>query len=295
MIHRFAKLPASLEGKARTVRLGPDRSIPALLVHPNWIDPVPTVLWMHGRTAHKELDAGRYVRWMKAGIAACAIDAPAHGERADPTRQSGRDTLGLLAELIPEIDAVVESLADPIWQNVFDLDRLGIGGMSLGGMATLRRLCDPHPFLCAAVESTTGDLAAFYTQANTATHSPDKLAPLDPARHLAGFKPLPLLALHSEADRLIPFPLQQAFLDRLRAHYTAQGADPGLIELHTWPTTGAPHEHSGFGRVGNEAKNLQTEFLVKALLGRPQGRKISSEPPSAGSTPTAPAIPPSRP
>ncbi|MCC6322383.1 MAG: alpha/beta fold hydrolase [Phycisphaerales bacterium] len=271
MLDRFAKLPSSLDGKARTVRLGGAGDIPALLIHPDWISCVPTVVWMHGRTANKELDAGRYVRWMKAGFAACAIDLPGHGERKDARADAPGEALGVLAAMITEIDHIVEALADPVWQNVFDLDRLGIGGMSLGGMATLRRLCapPPHPFKCAAVESTTGDLTGLYRPDGPrpwgTSYPLEQIAPLDPLQHIEGFRPIPLLALHSEADRIIPIGLQRGFLDRLRTRYTAQNADPALITLHTWPTTGAPEEHSGFGRHGNEAKNLQTEFLARHL------------------------------
>lgn len=275
MIDRFARLPSSLTDRARTVRLGRHGQIPALLIHPNWIDPAPTMLWMHGRTVNKELDAGRYVRWMKEGIAACAIDLPGHGERSDDRAASRLHTLEILAETLPEIDEVIESLADPVWQNVFDLDRLGIGGMSLGGMASLRRLCDPHPFIAAAVEGTTGNIAGLYTPADASSSAPlpgddarwptavtaDQVRRLDPAANLTSFAPIPLLALHSEADRIVPIHLQRGFVDNLRAHYTARGADPALIQLHTWPTTGAPDEHAGFGRFGNDAKNLQTAFL----------------------------------
>ncbi len=272
MTPRFAKLPASLDGKARIVRLGPGGAIPAMLVHPNWIDSVPTVVWLHGRTAHKELDAGRYIRWMKSGIAACAIDLPGHGERRDARADDPGRSLEVLDSAVPEIDRVIESLADPVWQNVFDLDRLGLGGMSLGGMATLRRLCDPHPFLCAAVEATTGDLAALYAPDGArpwgVSHDPGRIGPLDPVAHLAGFRPIPLLALHTEADRIVPVALQRGFIDRLRAHYADRQADPAMVEFHTWPETGAPEEHSGFGRFGNDAKNLQTRFLERHLTGR---------------------------
>ena len=42
--------------------------------------------------------------------------------------------------------------------------------------------------------------------------------------------------------------------------------DPSLIELKTWPTTGAPNEHIGFGRFSNDAKNAQTDFLRRHLM-----------------------------
>jgi dienelactone hydrolase len=288
MLDRFAKLPASLRDHARTVMLpvGGVPTIPALMCHPDWLTPAPTMLWMHGRTANKELDSGRYIRWLKHGIAAVAIDIPSHGERAPkpgqpavpkstPRSAPGADSLGapatlaILSELISEIDHVVESLADPVWQNVFDLDRLGIGGMSLGGMAALRRLCDPHDFTCAAVECTTGDLWSLYREDGPRpwgqTFPEPLIAPMDALRHLETFRPIPLLALHCEADRIIPWPIQQRFLDRLRDHYVAKRADPTLVRVRTWPSTGAPEEHSGFGRHGNEAKNEQTNFLSSVL------------------------------
>jgi alpha-beta hydrolase superfamily lysophospholipase len=268
---RFAKLPTSLAERSRTVRLNPG-NIPALLCHPDWLTPVPTVIWMHGRTANKELDSGRYIRWLKAGIAAVAIDLPGHGERADAHLEGTSQTLDILARTIREIDLVVEALADPIWQGVFDLDRLALGGMSLGGMATLRRLCDPHDFTCAAVECTTGDLWSLYRPEGPRPwgqiFTEGAVAPLDPLRHMATFRPIPLLSLHSEADRIVPWRIQQNYLSQLRAHYAARGADPNLIQQTTWPATGAPEEHSGFGRMSNEAKNVQTEFLHTNLLAK---------------------------
>lgn len=276
MIDRFSKLPASLAEKSHTVRLQPG-DIPALLCHPDWLTPAPTMIWMHGRTAHKELDSGRYSRWLKAGIAAVAIDLPGHGERADARGrgeglEGAPETLAVLGEMIGELDVIVEALADPVWQGVFDLDRLGIGGMSLGGMAALRRLCDPHEFRCAAVECTTGDLWSLYRPEGPRpwgqTFEAALVAPLDPMPHLQTFRPLPIIALHSEADRIVPWTIQRGFLEALRRQYAVAGADPNLVQWKTWPTTGAPEEHSGFGRVSNEAKNAQTEFLA-AKIGAP--------------------------
>jgi fermentation-respiration switch protein FrsA (DUF1100 family) len=145
--------------------------------------------------------------------------------------------------------------------------------MSAGGMVALRRLCDANPFRCAAVESTTGWLHELYFpslfpgHALAAPHRPEIVQPLDPMAHLDGFRPVPLLALHSEADEIVPVSGMRAFLDALGDRYRRQGAEAGLIELRTWPTTGAPSEHSGFGKVAAEAKTVQTEFLLKRLVG----------------------------
>lgn len=217
---------------------------------------------MHGRTVTKEIDPGRYLRWLRAGIATCAIDLPGHGERLDPALQSPDRTLFVVGQAIGEIDHVIEDLAHPRFAGAFDLDRAGIGGMSAGGMASLRRLCDPHPFVAAAVESTAGDFSAMqYLK----SFPPDLVASLDPIRHLADWRPIPFLALHSEADEWVPVRAIRAFVETLNRHYEASGADPDLARLVTWPTTGAPHEHAGFGRVSNDAKSLQTDFFSAAL------------------------------
>lgn len=278
MIDRFLQLPQSLAQRSRVVRLAEDlvvnpdgsRGIPALLCHPDWVSPAPFVLWMHGRTAYKELDSGRYSRLLRAGIAAVAIDLPGHGQRRDGRADEGVHTLEVMEQALPEVDRVLEVLADPIWQGVFDLDRVALGGMSLGGMITLRRLCDPNTFVCASVESSSGDLWSLYDQTIGTrpwgiSYPAERVAPLDPSQHLAGFRPLPLLALHSRADEIVPWRVQQGFLERLRTRYAEIGADPDLVQSRTWESTGAPQEHSGFGRVASEAKTVQNDFLAATL------------------------------
>jgi alpha-beta hydrolase superfamily lysophospholipase len=233
---------------------------------------------MHGRTVSKELDPGRYLRWIRAGIAAVALDLPGHGDRLDPDLQRPQRTLDVLDQMTREIDPVFDALASPDFANVLDLDRCGIGGMSAGGMATLRRLCDGHDFIAAAVECTTGWLERLYFPADGRTpwgvsHDRPRVMALDAMSHLSTFRPIPLLALHATTDQVVPFQTQQAFVDSLRTHYAHQGADPNTVRLHSWESTGAPSEHAGFGRFANDAKNLQVDFLAAAL---------SATPPSAG-------------
>jgi len=254
-------MPASLLRQSRFVTLGADR-IPALLAHPDWERPAPVVLWMHGRTAYKELDPGRYLRWLRSGVAACSIDLPGHGERRDDAMQGPDATLRVVEQAIGEIDRVIEALADPGFESVFDLDRMGVGGMSAGGMAALRRCCDPHEFRCVAVESTMADFA----RAGFADRAPSGLVErLDPMRHLEGWRPIPALALHSEADAWAPVASVRSFFEALEQRF---GGDVEM-SLVTWPKTNAPHEHAGFGRVANEAKDIQTAFLTRHLVERP--------------------------
>lgn len=274
VIERFAKLPQSLQACARLERLGRSQT-PALLVHPDWSTPCPVVLWMHGRTAHKELDSGRYLRWMRAagagtpGIAACALDLPGHGARFDRELQRPERTLDVLEQMLDEVDQVVEALAEPRFGHAFDLDRMAIGGMSAGGMVTLRRLCDQHEFVCASVEGTTGCLTRLYSDGGPwkVDHHEDQIARLDSESRIGSWRALPLLALHAEEDQIVPVDLQRRFIGGLQKHYADSGADPTLARLVTFGHTGAPQEHAGFGRHGNDAKNAQTEFFARHLLG----------------------------
>ena len=112
MIERFAQFPNALAVRCRVARFG---DVPVLLAHPDWDSCVPVVLWLHGRTANKELDPGRYLRWIRAGFAACAIDLPGHGERSVAAMQDPDATPDVLAQAVGEIDGVVEQLADRAW------------------------------------------------------------------------------------------------------------------------------------------------------------------------------------
>lgn len=262
----YEALPKSLRDHATIARLGD--GVPALLTHPDGASRVPFVLWMHGRTAYKELDPGRYTRWLRAGIAACAIDLPGHGERLDERLHQPEASLGVIERAVAEVDGVIGSL-DP---TLYDLDRAAVGGMSMGGMVTLRRLCQPHAFRAAAVEGTTGDLERLYFPPPgdhaapwPVAHDPGAVRRVSAAANLDGFAPLPLLVLHSEADAIVPWPTQRGFLDGLRGHYARRHADPAWIEVMTWAETGAPFEHVGFGRFSNDAKAAQVGFLARTL------------------------------
>lgn len=266
-------LPSALASRTRFVRLGRAR-VPALLAHPDWASRVPVMVWMHGRTADKTLDNGRYLRWIRAGFAACALDLPGHGERvgdAGPAGDSGLQSPArihdAIARMVDELNDVIEALRADQYAPHFDTTRLGLGGMSAGGVTTLRRLTIPgHPFIAGAIESAAGDLARLYTTPGWPRPDPAAIAHLDPLAHVGDFTPLPLLALHSESDRLVPIQCLRTFWTALEHHYRARAAPPEWLMLKTWPETGAPDEHSGFGRVAAEAKTVQTEFLTKWLV-----------------------------
>ena len=275
MLPRFSQLPQALRAQSINEHLAQGQTpfgeaIPALLAHPEegWNEsgatpsPAPVVIWMHGRTVSKELDPGRYLRWMRAGIATCAIDLPGHGERTIAGWQDADHTLQIAEQASIEIDYIIEALADPRFNHAFDLDRMAIGGMSAGGIVALHRLCREHPFVCAAVEATAGN---FGPMKGRPFYVPSRVEHVEPIRHIDRWRPIPFLALHSESDEWIPVSCITSFTDALRERYQSLDADPEMIRVKTWETTGAPYEHYGFGRVSNEAKNLQTSFFSETF------------------------------
>jgi alpha-beta hydrolase superfamily lysophospholipase len=257
-----AELPVSVREKSRVELLA---NVPALVVHPaicalgEWHgDRAPALIWMHGRTAHKELDAGRYLRLVRAGIASVALDLPGHGARFDQAMHNPERTLDCVEQMASEIDGVVEAMRATQW---FDMTRLAIGGMSAGGMATLVRLCTPHQFRAACVECTTG---SFAWQRHRAMFEAQRAQRLDPIQHLDQWRALPLLVLHNTDDEWVAVEGQREFVKALRTRASADHATD-LITMHEYAQTGAPHEHAGFGKFSSDAKDRQTQFLVRHL------------------------------
>ncbi len=258
----LGQFPRSLQAHSRWIRVG---DVPCVCVHPHldgtapgsaWpTAPMPTILWLHGRTACKELDPGRYQRHLAAGIASIAIDLPGHGERTIESMQEPGSLADVIEQCLAEIDAVADwaqhtGFADPsAW---------AIGGMSAGGMVAACRLCGPHRFCALIMESSTGDLLSL---PGAGDRGGLRLAALNPIDHLESWRSIPVLALHSERDRIVPIGGMRRFMEALKR----RASDPSQITLHAWPSTGAPDEHAGFGRVAPEAKSMGTVFLQRVF------------------------------
>ena len=229
-----------------------------MLVHPNRESarPVPVVIWMHGRTGRKELDPGRYLRLMRSGIGVCAVDLPAHGERFDAELQEPSRTLDVIVQMINEIDQLVDELLET---GLFDRHRLGIGGMSAGGMAATARLCREHPFRCASVEAATGSCAPQRRREMFRGRQDDLIERLNPIANVEHWREIPFQAIHARLDSWVSFEGQAAFIEELQWHY----ADPELVEFVTYERTGAPFEHAGFGKMAADAKERQRAFFAR--------------------------------
>ncbi len=249
---RYGPLPSAII--ANTVWTTICDNIPVMLIHPDRATnkPAPLVLWMHGRTVQKEIDPGRYLRLMRAGIAVCAIDLPGHGERYDEKLQSPDHIYQVISKMTDEIDGIVSELQQ--LQKFSITTKIGIGGMSGGGMVTLARLCKPHNFTCASVEATTGSWQS--------EHFPPEASTRNPIENLNLWPEIPFQAFHARHDEWVKIETQRKFITALKTHYQ----NPNLIEFIEYDRTGAPNEHAGFGRFAADAKNAQRDFFVKHLL-----------------------------
>ncbi len=280
MDDRMVGFPTALRRVTRFERLAAsttpfsDGGPPALLAHPDpalasgegAIAPAPVALWLHGRTVTKELDPGRYLRWTKLGIATCALDLPDHGERGAGVDFERVSTLAMAAQIAEELPRVIEDLAHERFRGAFDTSRIALGGMSAGGMCALAAMtadAPPASVRCVVCEAATGDFAALPRRG---PDDEDLAARLDPLTRTERWpRGVPLLAVHSTHDEMVPVAGMRRFVARLREVLAARGEDPDLATLREWPETGAPREHVGFGRVTNDVKNLENTLLVEHL------------------------------
>lgn len=191
-----------------------DRVPMRLLLPAEGDGPFPLVLFQHGAGGSKDAD---YIDltvapWVRAGAAVASIDFPLFGERF-----SGKLTERLLTDMleqraegrVPEdrvwrefvVQAVHDlrrSLGALAQQPEVDADRCVYGAYSLGAMVGAVFLAhDPRPR--AAVLAVGGG-----------GFGP---ADVDPARHIGGFAPRPLLLVNATRDERVPRASSEALFD----------------------------------------------------------------------------------
>ena len=231
--------------------------IPTLLVRQD-NQPRPFIVWLHGRTADKELDPGRYLRYVRRGINVCAVDLPGHGERFVSALQEPEQILEVLQAMVGEIDDLLDGLSG---LGGFDMNKAAIGGMSAGGIASTIRLLRSHTFKAVVLEASMGSWGEQRDHPMFSGLSEEQFNALNPAENLEEWSNIPLLAFHNRHDQWIPYTAQSAFIHALQHRYE----DPDLIELVSFDHTGAPHEHMGFGRQSAFVKEVQVEFVARHL------------------------------
>ena len=231
--------------------------MPTLLVRQDE-QPRPFILWLHGRTADKELDSGRYLRYVRRGINVCAVDLPGHGERFVSELQEPQRILEVIQTMVGELDGLLEGLGGI---DGFNMNKAAIGGMSAGGIASILRLLRSHPFKVVVLEASMGSWGEKRDHPMFSGLSEEQFDALNPVENLDTWSNIPLLAFHNRHDQWIPYSAQSAFIQALKHRYD----DPNLVELVSFDHTGAPNEHMGFGRQSAFVKEVQVEFVARHL------------------------------
>lgn len=251
MTEKFESLPSRLKAVSSLQTIN---DVPCLIVKED-DTPRPFLFWIHGRTAYKEIDPGRYLRCIRSGINVCAVDLPGHGERLEPELQGANRILPVMMQMVSEIDGVLAGLSEV---GGFDMTRAALGGMSAGGMASIQRCLQTHPFKALILEATCGDWSFLRNKPMCAGLCDEAFHEINPVEHLGNWMCIPALAFHSKKDEWIPFDAAESFLHSLRMHCGSE-AD---IEMVSFESTGAPFEHVGFGRQSPKVKEMQVEFLL---------------------------------
>lgn len=97
--------------------------------------PIPTVLFYHGWTSHKESVLVHGYELAKRGIRAILPEAYMHGERFDPNHSLNDNTIfwQVVFHNLQEVQMIRDHYLE---QNLSDPDRFGISGLSMGGITT---------------------------------------------------------------------------------------------------------------------------------------------------------------
>jgi len=255
MTRRFDTLPSKLRECSFELEIA---GVPCLLARQDE-SPRPFLLWIHGRTADKELDPGRYLRCVRRGLHVCAVDLPGHGQRFDETLQGADRILDVILQMASEIDNILNGLEEI---GGFDVSNAAIGGMSAGGFAAITRLLSDHPFRATVLEATGGDWTHLRSLPICKGLSQEEFDIVNPMNSIQTWRDIPVIAFHSRHDEWIPFATEAAFIEALRIQSSASSD----IELVAFDRTGAPEEHMGFGRESAFVKEVQIDFLARHLL-----------------------------
>lgn len=219
---------------------------------------LPTIFFYHGFTSSKEIYAYFGYLLAQQGFRVILPDAPLHGARADG------DEVRLMASFWDILQNNVNELATLkeffVNRGLADASRLGVGGVSMGGMTTMASLVR-FPWIKAAaclmgsgyfdVLSThlfPGYDAGDSAQREAFRHAHASLLSWDICGKTSQLAERPLFVWHGEEDDVVPFCESQ----RLRDEMKASGNDVNLTFL---AEPGAKH------RVSVHAASEATDFF----------------------------------
>ncbi|HEY1388652.1 MAG TPA: alpha/beta hydrolase [Ktedonobacterales bacterium] len=210
-------------------------SVPALLVFRDAIQPCVergTMLFYHGFGGNKEKIEAHLASLAQAGFLAIGLDAVGHGQRRFPhfaevfnderwarePEATEADYLAIVRQTAGEAHLIIDELYARGWARP---DRLGIGGVSMGGEITYAAIVD-EPRLSVATPI---------------LGSPEweLLWPESPHRHVERFFPVALFSQAAEKDEAVPARYIRAFHERLAPLYATA---PERLRYLEYPDVG---------------------------------------------------------
>jgi pimeloyl-ACP methyl ester carboxylesterase len=210
-------------------------SVPALLAFHGAIQTCAergTMLFYHGFGGNKEKVDAHLVALAQPGFLVIGLDAVGHGQRRFPQfsemfsderwakepEVTEADYLTIVRQTAGEVPQIIDVLCSRSWAHP---DRVGIGGVSMGGEITYAAIVD-EPRLRVATPI---------------VGSPEWELPLteSPHRHAERFFPVALFSQAAEKDEAVPARFIRAFHERLTPLYVTA---PDRLRYLEYPDVG---------------------------------------------------------
>jgi len=238
-------------------------NIPFITVYEKYAKNCPVVFYMHGFTSKKEKDLNIGYELAMRGFVSVHIDARQHGERISPELARGSEELK--AKLFFDIvtgtaDDVSEVITYLSKDHRIDIERLGMGGISMGGFITYCLLTRDKRIKAACPMIGTPAWEDFVTfnknNLNDVDHEPiiNFVKEIDPIANYKAMYPAALLIQNGKIDPLVPYNGSEKLYNLLQPLYKCTTA-----KLEYCPYDGIGHD------VTETMRQRLYNFFVKHL------------------------------
>jgi dienelactone hydrolase len=217
----------------------PSRTLVTAIYRPNGSGPFPLIMFSHGLSGHPEKFTKLLSVWANAGYVVVAPAFPLTNSHVKDAYKNLDDGRHQATDVSFVLDHVLALNRDPKHRlfGTIDTNRIGAGGLSLGGFTTYELLygtcCRDHRIKAAEV------LDGFHSSMSVDGH-------------------VPLLIAHSDTDPAIPYASAKVIYDAARGpvwFVTLHGAS----HASEWENDVTPYDHI--------AERLTTDFWNATLKG----------------------------
>lgn len=222
-------------------------------------DKLPTVFVYHGWQNSKEEQLIDAYEIAKKGYRVIVPDVTGHGERQE-TQITEQDFFDIVIQTVQELPQLVDYLNE---QQLIDLNRIAVTGMSMGGIITCAALTQYDWIKTAAILMGSPQLVNFshylIDKANAEqlatlpdmllTQLTEQLTKYDLSQHLEMISHKALFFWHDRLDRVVPYHLTAEFIQKVNSQ----------IDITFNKTAGRGH------RVKQDIKIQVADFLSQHL------------------------------